>query len=182
MAFAAVCMVAGCQKYDDSELRRELQELREKLSSLEAWCSSSQSAIDAVSILQKAVNDMNSVESIEPFIDADGATGYVITFTNKQTIKLYNGQKGKDGDTFFGSVVVNDDCIIFTLADGRTFTVPRKQDEHNYLAFEAVEAGATVSLEIIGEVEAPSLEFSTNKLDWATYDFSNPQTNNQLKS
>ena len=176
VAVAAVCMVAGCQKYDDSELRRELQELREKLSSLEAWCSSSQSAIDAVSVLQKAVNDMNSVESIEPFIDSDGATGYVITFTNKQTIKLYNGQKGKDGDTFFGSVAVNDDCIIFTLADGRTFTVPRKQDEHNYLAFEAVEAGATVSLEIIGEVDAPSLEYSINKLDWTIYDFSNPQT------
>ena len=176
VAVAAVCMVAGCQKYDDSELRKELQELREKLSSLEAWCSSSQSAIDAVAILQDAVKNMNSVENIEPFIDADGATGYVITFTNKQTIKLYNGQNGKDGDAFFGSVVVNDDCIIFTLADGSTFTVPRKQDEHNYLYFEAVEAGATVSLEIVGELEAPSLKFSTNKLDWIDFDFSNPQT------
>ena len=172
-AVFATAFLAGCQKYDDSDLRKQLQELREKLSSLEAWCSSSQSAIDAVAVLQKAVENMNSVESIDPFIDADGATGYVITFTDKQTIKLYNGE---DGEAFFGNVVVNDDCIVFTLADGREFTVPRKQDEHNYLAFEAVEAGATVSLEIIGEVDAPSLEYSTNKLDWTDFDFSNPQT------
>ena len=172
-AVFATALLAGCQKYDDSDLRRQIQELREKLQSLEAWCSNSQSAIDAVAVLQEVVKNMNSVESIDPFIDADGATGYVITFTNKQTIKLYNG---KDGDTFFGNVVVKDDCIEFTLADGRKFTVPRKQDEHNYLAFEAVEAGATVSMEIIGEVDAPSLEYSTNKLDWTPFDFSNPQT------
>ena len=172
-AVFATALLAGCQKYDDSDLRRQLQELREKLQSLEAWCSNSQSAIDAVAVLQEVVKNMNSVESIDPFIDADGATGYVITFTNKQTIKLYNG---KDGDTFFGNVVVKDDCIEFTLADGRKFTVPRKQDEHNYLAFEAVEAGATVSMEIVGKVEAPSLEYSTNKLDWTPFDFSNPQT------
>ena len=176
VAIAAVCVVSGCQKYDDSDLRKQIQELREKLSSLEAWCNSSQSAIDAVAVLQKAVENMNSVESIDPFIDADGATGYVITFTNKKTIKLYNGQNGKDGDAFFGNVVVKDDCIIFTLKDGSTFTVPRKQDDNDYLAFEAVEAGATVSLEIIGEVDAPSLKYSTNKLDWIDFDFSNPVT------
>ena len=164
-AVFATALLTGCQKYDDSDLRKQIKELREKLSTLEAWCSSSQSAIDAVAVLQKAVENMNSVESIDPFIDADGATGYVITFTNKKTIKLYNGQNGKDGDAFFGNVVVKDDCIIFTLKDGSTFTVPRKQDEHNYLAFEAVEPGATVSLEIIGEVDAPNLKYSTNKQD-----------------
>ena len=107
-AVFATALLAGCQKYDDSDLRRQLQELREKLQSLEAWCSNSQSAIDAVAVLQEVVKNMNSVASIDPFIDADG----------------------------------------------RKFTVPRKQDEHNYLAFEAVEAGATVSMEIVGNAEA----------------------------
>ena len=128
MAAAAMALFSGCQKYDDSDLRKQLQELREKLQSLEAWCSNSQSAIDAVAVLQEVVKNMNSVASIDPFIDADGATGYVITFTNKKTIKLYNG---KDGDTFFGNVVVKDDCIELTLADGRKFTVPRKQDDND---------------------------------------------------
>ena len=50
------------------------------------------------------------------------------------------------------------------------------QDDHNYLTFEAVEAGATVKLEIFGKLEAPSLEFSTNKLVWTAYDFGKPQT------
>lgn len=49
-------------------------------------------------------------------------------------------------------------------------------DDHNYLTFEAVEAGATVKLEIIGKLEAPSLEYSTDKLDWTSYDFGKPQT------
>lgn len=33
VALDAVCMVAGCQKYDDSDLRKQLQEHREKLAS-----------------------------------------------------------------------------------------------------------------------------------------------------
>ena len=34
VAVAAVSLFAGCQKYDDSELRKEIQELKDKISEL----------------------------------------------------------------------------------------------------------------------------------------------------
>ena len=54
--------------------------------------------------------------------------------------------------------------------------VPQPADTTNYLAFSAVEAGATVSLEIVGQCDAPSLEYSTDLQKWTKFDFSNPQT------
>lgn len=53
---------------------------------------------------------------------------------------------------------------------------PGPKDTSDYLYFEAVEAGATVSMKMVGKMEAPTLVFSTNKLDWTKFDFSNPQT------
>lgn len=52
----------------------------------------------------------------------------------------------------------------------------KEEDTLNYLYFEAVEPGATVSLEIVGRLEIPSLEYSTDRSDWTTYDFSKPDT------
>ena len=284
-AFAAVLTV-GCQKYDDTEIRQEIKKLEEKVSEIEAWCKDNQSAIDAVATLQKAVMNMNSVESVQPFEDGK-ESGYIITFTNGESIRLYNGS---DGDTFFGNVNVGSSYVEFILEDGRRFKVDRvtnsigfesydtkaaargdtiwtvmnpefekaefaafiaelKTDDGisttittksanssnpwkieaiapqfaedgrlvksagvvvrnapqaggkcvlkatlvtndgretasslvvdvtpNYLAFQAVEAGATVSLKINGQCDAPSLIYSTDLKVWTPYDFDNPQT------
>ena len=164
IAITAISFATGCDKYDDSGLKKEIAELRERLSKLEAWCTSSQDAIDAVAILKEAVDNMNSVVSIDPFIDADGATGYVLTFSNKQTIKLYNGE---DGDAFFGNVVVNDDNIVFTLADGQTFIVPRRLD---YLCFTALQDNSAVRLYRSGtDILFPDLEYSLDGQNWEDF-------------
>ena len=286
VAIAAVCVVSGCQKYDDTQIRQEIKDLGERIAALEAWTRNSQEAIDYVAVLKEAVKNINSIESVNTFEDGTGS-GYVITFTNKQTIKLYNGQ---DGDTFFGNVNVGSSCVEFTLADGTSFFVDRVTNsigfdsfvtkaiargdtiwtvmnekftksefaaftaeiksndgtaisvvtksaseagewkiesiapEFNedgslarpagvviadapeagakgvlkvalvtnngketssslvieialdYLSFRAVEAGATVSMEIVGQCEAPSLEYSTDLAEWTKFDFNNPQT------
>ena len=50
-------LAAGCQKYDDSQIRQEIKELGDRVTALEVWCRSSQSAIDAVAVLQEAVEE-----------------------------------------------------------------------------------------------------------------------------
>ena len=94
VVLAAIALFSGCQKYDDSEIRQEIKELGDRITALEAWCKSSQEAIDNVAKLKEAVDGMNSVESVEAF-DEDGSTGYAIKFTNGQSIKLYNGKDGQ---------------------------------------------------------------------------------------
>ena len=286
VALTAMALFSGCQKYDDTQIRQEIKDLGERVAALEAWTRNSQEAVDYVAVLKEAVKNMNSIESVSDFEDEHGS-GYVITFTNKQTIRLYHG---KDGDAFFGNVNVGSSSVEFILADGTSFIVDRvsnsigfdsfetktvargdtiwtvmneaftkseyaaftaelKTDDGtatsiatksaadgnpwkieavapefgedgklvrpagvvfkmtpqtgskgvlkvslvtnngketssslvvdivpNYLAFEAVEAGATVSMEIVGECEAPSLKYSTDLKEWITFDFSNPQT------
>lgn len=286
MAIAAITLFSGCQKYDDTQIRQEIKSLGERVAKLEAWCKSSQEAFGYVAVLKEAVKNMNSIGSVDVFEDESGS-GYVITFTDGQTIRLYNGQ---NGDTFFGNVNVGSSCVEFILADGTSFFVDRitntisfdsfetkaivrgdtiwtvmneaftksefaaftaelktnngtatsiatksasdnsqwkiealapefNEDGSlarsagvvitnapqaggkgvlkvslvtndgreassslvvdifpNYLAFEAVEAGATVSMEIIGECESPSLEYSTDLDEWITFDFSDPAT------
>ena len=285
-AIAAMVLAAGCQKYDDSQIRQEIKDLGERIAALEAWTRNSQEAVDYVAVLKEAVKNMKSIESVDVFEDEHGS-GYVITFTNKQTIRLYNGN---DGDAFFGNVNVGTSRVEFILADGTSFIVDRvtssisfdsfdtkavtkghtvwtvmdknfkkedfaaftaelKTDDGtvtsiatksavdgnpwkieavapefgedgklvkpagvifketpqagskgvlrvalitndgkesaasivveavpDYLAFEAVEAGATVSMEIVGQCPAPSLEYSTDLDEWTTFDFGNPQT------
>lgn len=161
VALAAVSMAAGCQKYDDTVLKKELQDLREKLSSLQTWCTSSQAAIDAVSVLQNAVRDMNGVESVEAFEDEDGS-GYIITFTNKESIRLYNGQSGKDGDAFFGDVLVGESCVEFVLADGTRFVVDRVTTT---IAFESFDTKTVSRKDTIWTVMDPSI----TKADFAAF-------------
>lgn len=54
---------------------------------------------------------------------------------------------------------------------------PKKDDPDTteYLYFEAVEAGATVKMEIVGSVDAPSLEYSTDLTEWTSYDLNKPE-------
>ena len=286
---AAIALVSGCQKYDDTQIRQDIKELGDRVAALEAWCRNSQEVIDNVAKLKEVVDGMKSVASVDAF-DEGGATGYLINFTNGQSIKLYNGIDGKDGDTFFGKVEIGTEYVVFTLADGCSFTVSRVlpavigfdsyetkviargdtlwtvmdpslakssfaaftaelmtddgistaiatkssgddnpwkivavspefdgdgklvkpacvvvaqaprtggkavlkvalinnegREENSsivvdmvpdYLSFESVEAGATVSLKIVGQCDAPSLEYSTDLEKWDTFDFGNPQ-------
>ena len=62
LAIFAATLVSGCQKYDDTQIRQEIKDLGERVSKLEAWCKSSQAAVDAVATLQEAVKNMRSVE------------------------------------------------------------------------------------------------------------------------
>ena len=286
LAIFIAALVSGCQKYDDSQLRQQIGDLGERVAKLEAWSRDSQEAIDNVAVLKEAIKNINSIESVDTFEDGTGS-GYVITFTNKKSIKLYNGE---DGDAFFGNVNVGSSSVEFILADGTRFVVDRVTNsigfdsydtktvaigdtiwtvmnekftksefaaftaevksndgtaisvvtksaseagewkiesiapEFNedgslarsagvviadapeagakgvlkvalvtnngketssslvieialdYLSFRAVEAGATVSMEIVGQCEAPSLEYSTDLAEWTKFDFSNPQT------
>lgn len=66
--------------------------------------------------------------------------------------------------------------VALTAACRKTDDPQQQTDSTDYLYFEAVEAGATVKMEIVGEVDAPSLEYSTDCLNWTAYDFSNPKT------
>ena len=127
-----MALFSGCQKYDDTQIRQEIKDLGERVAALEAWTRNSQEAVDYVAVLKEAVKNMNSIESVSDFEDEHGS-GYIITFTNKQTIRLYHG---KDGDAFFGNVNVGSSSVEFILADGTSFIVDRVSNSIGFDSFE----------------------------------------------
>lgn len=105
---AALTMVA-CNKYDDSELREQVNKNTEALQNL-----------------QTLMNTNDYITGVTPVMEGGVEIGYTITFLKSQPITIYNGQKGQDGDSFFSSVdTSNPEYVVFTLTDGTQFTVPR---------------------------------------------------------
>lgn len=105
---AALTMVA-CNKYDDSELREQVNKNTEALQNL-----------------QTLMNTNDYITGVTPVMEGGVEIGYTITFLKSQPITIYNGQKGQDGDSLFSSVdTSNPEYVVFTLTDGTQFTVPR---------------------------------------------------------
>ena len=67
-------------------------------------------------------------------------------------------------------------------ADGSTYATTftwkkvNPEDVIPYLFIKAMEDGATVSIDTVGNFEVPSIEYSTDGQNWTAFDFGNPQT------
>ncbi len=59
----------------------------------------------------------------------------------------YDGTNGKDGDSFFEDVIVDDEYVTFILDDGTTFVVPRATGQESLIALKAVaKSGGEITL------------------------------------
>ena len=105
---AAVLLLTSCREYDDSELWKSIDELRQR--------------IEAVETVLNAYENKLFIESVNAI-----ENGYVIIFSDGSKATIVNGEDGsdgKDGDTYIASLVVGEDEVTFTLTDGETFSIP----------------------------------------------------------
>ena len=128
-----VGLAVGCSEvYDDSELRAEIDSLKEKLAQVET--------------LLNAYADNLSVTSVE-----EDAEGYVVTFSDGSTITIKHGEDGrdgkdgkdgtdgvdgsdgengadgkdgKDGETLIESIEIGESDVTFILTSGKTVIIP----------------------------------------------------------
>lgn len=154
--FAVIlCLAVSCQKYDDSQIKKDISDLQEQVASLKAWCESSQAAIDAVAALQKAVANLNGIAYVEYF-SSDNGTGYNIGLDDGQEITIYN-VKVAEQDSYLGNIIISDANVIFTLTDGTTVTLPRKDAlisfETDPDLIEDVRAGDTVNVIVSKDID-----------------------------
>ena len=93
---AALALFCSCSAYDDSFLRQDLNDLKERIEKLEE---------DAI----KTNSDLNSLSELIESIQGDGSlfivdvtetnNGYRITFSDGSHIDIENGTDGKDAPT-----------------------------------------------------------------------------------
>lgn len=89
-SFVVTVFATGCQKYDDSELRGQINGLDGRMSKLESQVQTANQNISALQSLTAVLNDAIFVKSIN-----DVSGGYEIKFSNGKTITLKNGVDGK---------------------------------------------------------------------------------------
>lgn len=88
--------MGSCMKEDIDDIRKELQEHDDRLTSLEEWQKSVNTDISSLQSLVEALEDKDYVTGVTPL--ADGS-GYEISFLKSGKITIKHGEKGDDGDT-----------------------------------------------------------------------------------
>ena len=154
LVLAACCaaMTWGCSddKYDDTEIRQEIENLKQEIASMKEQVNSLKTIIDALNENKFITNyteaadgsctiTFNDGKTITLHNGKDGAAAPAIGIAqfikgeDGQPIKAVgkdgaNGDKGEDGDSFFKSVVQDDENVTFTLTNGDQIVLPKAKE------------------------------------------------------
>ncbi|MBR1782185.1 MAG: hypothetical protein IJ753_09670 [Bacteroidales bacterium] len=120
-AFSLGLAMAGCAKYDDTELRGKVDSLTSEVNTLKA----NQQAMQAVIDVWKAGGYVASIDNSVP-------GQHTVTFygDNGKTVVLYDGKQGEDGkpgadgDAFFKDVTSDENGVTFEKQDGTKIFIP----------------------------------------------------------
>ena len=88
--------LGGCQKYDDSALREELNSQAQRIADLEAWQATVNRDITALQELVLALRNQRYIIDVSALTTEPG--GWIIPFNTGAPITISNGAKGDKGD------------------------------------------------------------------------------------
>ena len=95
--FAAVALITvACNKeYDDSALKKKVNDLEARVTALEAL----NTTVSGISDIVTALSEKDYVTGVINVKNSDGEViGYTITFSKSSPVTIYNGLKGDKGD------------------------------------------------------------------------------------
>lgn len=119
----AVMVFAGCDKYDDSDLRSEMQQLGNRVSALERWQNEANSNIASLQSIVNTLNGMDHITSVTDIKDDSGKIiGCTLHFAKGESKNVYygkNGTDGKDGKTPAIGVKMDSDGIYYWTINGQ---------------------------------------------------------------
>ncbi len=111
---AAITLIAGCEKYDDSKVWEEIDSVKSRVSALET--------------VTDAYKNNLFISSVQTLTD-----GYLITFSDGSQAAVVNGKDGengkdgkdgKDGDTYIAGIEIGEEEVKFELSSGERFSIP----------------------------------------------------------
>ena len=93
-----LCVLAfSCNRYDDSPIWSELQDLKDRIARLEALCKTMNSNISALEDIVAALQDNDYITDIYPLTENGVELGYKISFSKSGSITIYHGSDGLPG-------------------------------------------------------------------------------------
>ncbi|MBQ3204346.1 MAG: hypothetical protein IJB39_05140 [Alistipes sp.] len=92
IAFAAV-FSACSDSYDDTQMRNELETLKDRVAKLEAWQKQVNEDVAALKAIAESLDGAKFITNVETV-----AEGYKITFSDGKTVTVKHGDKGEQGE------------------------------------------------------------------------------------
>lgn len=120
----------GCE-YDDSELVGRVDNLEQRVLTLEQLCQQMNTNITAMQAIVNALQTQDAITSVTPITEGSKTIGYTITFAKGEPITIYHGQDGKngadgedgkDGYTPVIGVDQDEDGVYYWTLDGEWLT------------------------------------------------------------
>ena len=94
-----VLLLLGCSdKYDDSALRNDLNDLENRVAKLEDLCKQMNTNISSLQTIVTALQINVYVTGTTPLMKDGKEIGYTITFSKGNPITIYHGKDGQDGE------------------------------------------------------------------------------------
>ena len=90
----AAMLLVSCKKYNDAEIRSDINELKVRVERLEKLCSNMNTNISSFQAIVTALQNRDAVVSVTELPDNKG---YTILFASGKSIFIYNGKDGCDG-------------------------------------------------------------------------------------
>ena len=97
LVLVASSLLACTEPYDDTAIRSEIEELKERVAKLEELCNQMNTNISALQGIVEALQQNDYITNVAPITENGEETGYTISFTSGKTITIYHGKDGKDG-------------------------------------------------------------------------------------
>lgn len=98
LCFIAAVAMFGCDKYDDTELKKDVNDLKSRIEKLEIWCNTINGQISALQGIVSAMENKDFVTGVTPIMGGTEEVGYTITFTQSKPITIMHGKDGAKGD------------------------------------------------------------------------------------
>lgn len=115
-------LLFGCSdKYDDSALRNDLNDLENRVAKLEELCKQMNTNISSLQTIVTALQNNDYVTGVTPVIHDGEEIGYTITFNKSNPITIYHGENGQDTTPNI-SVKQDIDEIYYWVLNGNWLT------------------------------------------------------------
>ena len=115
LVFCGLLLFGCSDKYDDSALRNDLNDLENRVTKLEELCTQMNTNISSLQKIVDALQDNLSISKVEQISD-----GYIIHFSDGSTATIKNGKDSGDAPVI-GVKQDTDGCYYWTL-DGEWLT------------------------------------------------------------
>ena len=118
---ASLCAIgfpACSDDYDDTDIKKEIQDVKDRVAKLEEWQKTVNSDITSLQGLVEALQGKNFITDVTPVTENGVEVGYTISFQTGKSITIRHGENGKDGQTPVIGVAKDGDVYYWTVKTG----------------------------------------------------------------